>query len=351
MTQPDFDWIQSKLSRLMADADDLARVVDFDDDPSFGAWTALKLDFLAASVDVYTKIMSNHGFQYYFIDAMSGSGIVELSDRDEKLVGSPFVAGSIPNQPFTHLFLIEENDERAEALRSRLEYASDEVEEFNHSRDEWTVINEDANQVLPDMKSRIEEVHEGSIYGTSGYGGQHHLAFIDNETDEISFQALRDLESSLDGDLLINYQNKSIGRRRGRLQSDNHDESDWGPYMDFFDDRELARVTQDNRELFELYVGDLLPGISRGHIEYVEVKQSRDSPFHYTLIYATRKKSSGGDFMEFVPNYGGKIESLDGDIVERVLGTMTGPATRIDHWANKVKESEEGQSGLGDFPR
>jgi hypothetical protein len=78
MHQPDREWIQDNLSSLTAHTDSLQQVAEVSDEPQFGAWTALKLIVLTATVDVYTKIISNNDFDFYYIDAMAGSGITEL---------------------------------------------------------------------------------------------------------------------------------------------------------------------------------------------------------------------------------------------------------------------------------
>jgi hypothetical protein len=75
MRQPDREWIQNNLSSLTAHSAPLQQVGETSDEPEFGAWTALKLIVLTATVDVYSKIISNNGFDFYYVDAMAGSGI------------------------------------------------------------------------------------------------------------------------------------------------------------------------------------------------------------------------------------------------------------------------------------
>ena len=123
MQQPDREWIQDKLSTLKAHADDLKEVGGITDDPKFGPWTALKLVVFTATIDVYTKIIANNNFDFYYIDAMSGSGVVDIKNRNDTLVSSPIIAGTVAHQPFRRLYFIERNPERAEALRHRLDYA------------------------------------------------------------------------------------------------------------------------------------------------------------------------------------------------------------------------------------
>lgn len=346
MTTPDWEWVQSKLDVLMEHADELKEIspVTEEPDPEFGAWTALKLEVLVASVDVYTKIMSSHDYTYYFVDAMSGPGVVDINGRPESLIGSPIIAGTVAHEPFHRMYLIEKDRDRAEALRDRLDYASDQIPEFSQSRDSCVVINENANDVLPNLRDRIEDDHPTLLKGTGESGGQHHLAFIDNESHDIDFESIRQLES-IPGDLLINYPNTVLNRRAGNIES--QDDPDWDKFDAFFDDRIEARELNED-ERFALYL-ELLETIKRGDTVNLPIRASREYPYYYRMIYATKNRKGGGGFLNFMESYSERMSSLTGDDVERIFKTMRGEFTNLDHWTEKDAETEENQADLGEF--
>lgn len=343
MGKPQWEWIEGKLRSLMEHADDLKDIGDSIDDPKFGPWTALKLEILVASVEVYTTIMHSYEYDYYFVDAMAGSGVVDVDDSPEVLVGSPIIAGTVAREPFEKLYFIEADRSRADTLRKRLDYAADNIDAFTQTKDSCMVIHGDANEELPELSDQIEQDHPRSLTGTNGMGGQHHLAFIDNERGEVGFEALRQLES-IDGDLLINYQGTGLNRASGHISE--FDRS-WDNFDAFFDGNRKAReMTSDER--LNLYLG-LLKDINRGDYRDVFVKASDNYPYGYRMIYATENRDQGGDFLEFMETYSEKIEDFTGDDIQKVLATMRGELARLDgHWTGEETVDDE-QFNLDDF--
>ncbi|WP_254823436.1 three-Cys-motif partner protein TcmP [Haloglomus halophilum] len=341
MHQPDREWIQDKLSSLTAHADELQRVGDAADEPNFGPWTALKLIVLTATVDVYTQIIHDYDFDPYYVDAMAGSGITELDGGRDTLIGSPIVAGTVAHEPFSKMFLIEQNEERAEALRDRLEFATEEIDTFTQSRDEWVVIEGDTNEELPSIPSRVRDERGGYLGGQDGQDGAHHLAFIDNERVEVEFDSLRRL-SSMWGDLLINYQEKGINREIGLIESGEKD--GWDEILAFFDDDAHIQRDSTPNERFELYLGKL-DSINRSEYESLTIHGSDEHPYGYKMIYATRPTGGGSEYVEFMETYQRKIEALTGDDIENVLDTMKGTSTHLGLWS----PDEDSQSRLGGF--
>lgn len=343
MHQPDREWIQDKLSSLTAHSDDLREVGETADDPEFGAWTALKLVVLTATVDVYSKIIAKNGFDFYYVDAMSGSGLVDLSDREDTLIGSPFIAGTVAHEPFSKMYFIEEDGDRADILRDRLDYAADEIDAFNQSRDDCVVLNGDANDILPEIPDKVKEERDGTLTGTDGVGGAHHLAFVDNERDEVKFDSIRKLETQMWGDLLINYQEKGLNRERGRILEGLED--GWEDFVAFFDDDEVKDL-EDPEDRFELYLSKI-DSINRSVHESIQIRGSSSHPYGYRMVYATQRTGGGSKFVRFMEGQKRKIEALTGDDIETVLDTMRGSATHLGLWSNE--EDEDGQSRLGAY--
>lgn len=348
MRQPDREWIQDKLSSLTAHIDDIENIGNTTDEPEFGAWTALKLVVLTATVGVYTKIIAKNDFDFYYVDAMSGSGIVDLKDRNDALLGSAFIAGTVAHEPFEKMYFVESDSDRAATLRERLDYAADEIDEFTQPREDCIVITGDANDVLPTIPRRIRKHRGGSATGQDGEGGQHHLAFIDNERDEIKFDAIRRLRSGpqgdLWGDLLVNYQENGLNREKGRIESGLTD--NWDDFIEFFDGDQSVRYTDSPDERFQLYL-EKLHNIGLSEHESVQIRGSESHPYGYRMVYATRTTGGGSEYAEFMSGQRKKIEGLTGDDIETVLDTMKGAATHLGLWS--LDEDEQGQSRLGSF--
>lgn len=341
MRQPDRDWIQQKLSRLTAHAGKLREEGGKTEEPEFGAWTALKLVSLTATVDVYTTIMANNNFRYYYIDAMSGSGVVDLTDRDDCLIGSPFIAGTVAHEPFEKMYLVEKEADRADALRKRLDYAVDEIDAFDQRREDCIVIEGDANEVLPTLPDRIKEDCGGSFKGHNGENGAHHLAFIDNERSEVGFDAIRRMERMW-GDLLINYQEYGLNREWGKIEKEG---KDWDDFLTFFDDNERVKQMETPEERFEFYLS-LLNNIERGVHESLRVRGSNQHGYYYRMVYATRPTRGNSEYTKFMEGQRRKVEGVTGDEIETVLDTMKGAATHLGLWET---EDDEAQSKLGQY--
>jgi len=341
MRQPDREWIQDNLSSLTAHSTPLQQVGETSDEPEFGAWTALKLIVLTATVDVYSKIISNNGFDFYYVDAMAGSGITELEGTADTLIGSPIIAGTVAHEPFSKMYLIEQDSERAEALRQRLDFAVENIDAFTQSRDEYEVIEGDANDILPTIPSRIRDRRGGSLGGSDEQGGAHHLAFIDNERVEVNFDSIRDL-SEVWGDLLINYQEKGINREIGRIRSDEVDS--WDDILKFYDGDADVKNIDSPKERFELYL-EKLDQIDRPIHESVTIHGSEDHPYGYKMVYATQLTGGGSEYAEFMEYQRRKVENLTGDDIETVLRTMRGAATHLGLWS----ADDNSQSKLGEY--
>lgn len=82
-------------------------------------WTRDKLGILSAYLPAYGRACKTAG-QFFFVDAMAGSGLCHIKDTDEFLRGSTLLAlNSLP--PFSVCLSLEKDARNAAALRSRTE--------------------------------------------------------------------------------------------------------------------------------------------------------------------------------------------------------------------------------------
>lgn len=336
MTQPDRDWILQQLNTLTDHADELYEL-DPDTINELKSWTALKLAILIATVDVYTTIISSHFDDWYYVDAMAGSGCVYVEDNQIPLVGSPILAAVLAHEPFEHMFFIENKEERVQALRSRLEYAVENIEAVEIERDDYDVIKGDTNTELPKIPDRIAE-------NRGHFQGAHHLAFIDNERVEVKYDSIDGLEQMW-GDLLINYQETGINREYG--------DGNWEKLVPYFG-TEAVKDCPTEEERFELYL-DQLSKVGTGGRPIqrsIKVRGSEDYPYHYNMVYAVREsQETESEWVEFMDTMRPKIEPLSGDDVEKVIEQMQGKTTSLELWTSDDSENGKGggQSKLGEY--
>jgi three-Cys-motif partner protein len=335
------EWIQNKVASLREHADALEEAGDEVDNPNYGPWTALKLMVFTAAANVYTNV-ANGRFDFYYVDAMAGSGVVEVRDQDVSLAGSPILAGTVPRYPFEKMYLIEQDSDRAASLEERLAYATDEIDAFQLDQDEWEVICGDANDILPEIPEMVEE-DRGAHPGVEIEGGTkaHHFGFVDNERTEITLSALEQLLDGLIGDLLINYQEVGINRRTGRIEAGQLDEEEWEEIEAFFGTGEV-REKESAPERIELYERQVENRLEHNNHRDILIEASEEYPYAYRTIY-TAGGSAG--FIDFMDNYGENIESLTGDDIGRVIETMEGTGTTLDYFM----DDDPGQTEFGDF--
>jgi len=319
--EPDLDWIRSQLETLYTHGEEIASIAESTN--KLRPWSALKLITLAYSIDVYTTVISNRFDDWYYIDALAGSGALSSENFDTKYVGSPIIAASVAAEPFTQMYFIERKTERAEALKQRLDYVADEIDDIDLNRDSYTVLEGDTNDQIPEIPNKIRDER------AQGLRGAHHFAFVDNERADVTWNALNQL-SNMWGDWLINYQPTGINRERGKDKIDrlNH----------FYGTDSHLELNNDNQRL-DLYLKQL-DAMGREEQRTIRVNGSKEHPYYYHLIYATRETQGGNKWLEAVESIKSNVEMFDGDDITRILDVLRG---------DSVLDDSSRQSGLGDF--
>jgi len=314
------EWIRSQLETLYGYGDEIADLTEPAN--TLRPWSALKLITLAYSVDVYTKIISSRFDDWYYIDAMAGSGAFSAEEFDTQFVGSPIIAASVAAEPFSHMYFIEEDSDRAKALKTRLDYVSEEIDAIELGEDSYTVLNGDANDVLPKIPQRIIN-KRGSVRGA------HHFAFIDNVSGDIYKDSLAEL-GTLWGDWLINYPPIGTNRARGDGKTEK--------LTKFYGTDEYLHKRSDEARL-QLYLRQL-ESMDRDEHRRIRVDGAKDHAFHYELIYGVRETEGGNDWLEAIDSIKDNIERLDGDDITRTLDVLRG---------DSVMGGSTDQYGLNEF--
>lgn len=104
-----------------------------------GAWSQLKLTIVKKYLKPYSQILSNKGFEHFYIDAFSGAGLHKSKKTRKIIFGSPYNAVNT-NPPFKHYYFIDKNLKKLEFLRRYLS--------INGFKKNITYYNEDSNHII-----------------------------------------------------------------------------------------------------------------------------------------------------------------------------------------------------------
>lgn len=319
------DWIEEKLRELRQDADEIWNVAPDVSNP-FNSWSAIKLMSLAATVDFYTNIISGNFDNFYFIDALSGSGCVTLNDGEEHLVGSPILTAAIAHTPFTNMYFTECDADKTRALRQRLDFVSDNLS-YGLEKDQYEVRTGDANQLVPTV---IEEIKEDSVYNKER---AHILAFVDNEGLDIDFSTMESL-TEVWSDLLINFPSVAVRRQAGA----GHEKS----MNTFFGDNRWKAANADANELRAIYKGNISQ-LGRPIQRHIPVRSG--DGFFYDMIYATRETPKGSPYVNAFEYMEEQLEDISGEEINKVLQLMRGEKSRL----NLFPDDENEQTSMEEY--
>ena len=133
-----------------------------------GPWTSDKLEILRRYLNAYTTALKNQGFfNLVYVDAFAGSGtwspsseyemdIYEDGDYQELRKGSAAIALDVEDKPFDRFVFIEKDPGRAYSLR--------ELSANHPRRRSISVINDDANVVLPDFCRNMSKNERAVVF-------------------------------------------------------------------------------------------------------------------------------------------------------------------------------------------
>ena len=119
-----------------------------------GPWTEKKLAVLEKYLNGYTTALKSQPFNLIYVDAFAGEGVWQpksdyVDDYGEYrgvIEGSARRALKIQNKPFDRLVFIDKDPKRCASLdKLKAEYSNRDI----------TVLNEDANDALPSICSRL----------------------------------------------------------------------------------------------------------------------------------------------------------------------------------------------------
>lgn len=342
------EWIQERVEGLTDGANTLQPEYNESIDNSFNDWSALKLIVHSATVNMYTKVISDYADDFFYVDALAGSGLSEYGEG-ECFYGSPIVAAKNAEEPFSKMYFLDDDEDRCDLLEQRLENFFSDPSRNVQEPDDWVVWSGDSNELIGDVKSDIWSQY-------SGEGMFNHLTFVDNQALDFYWDSMMEI-GDLTGDFLVNYPGAmAVGMNMNNRAA--HE----GSLQDFFG-RNLWDTGLSSREEYrDEYMRQLATLFEDGsHQVSVKVDSGRKS-FEYDMIYATRDTNRGSGYVEAIEYVQDFVENVDGGDVGEMLELMHGDQSVMDEHlpegdsindelleSDDAEDRSESQSGLGEF--
>lgn len=344
---PDLEkaWIQQRVEGLTEGSEEVLAQADVYN--SFNTWSALKLILLSAAVNMYTRVISKHRDDFFYIDALAGSGVSEYGDG-QCFLGSAIVAAKAAAEPFSKMYFIEGKKEKKEALETRLDFVFNDPNFNIQEPEDWQVYHGDANDIVHDITGDMwkQATPDPSF---------NYFAFIDNQGLNFFWESMEEL-GDLTGDLLINYPAaQGVGMNLNNKAA--HD----GKLGEFFG-RDMWPVQPKTRENYKSeYMKQLESLFDTGCRQVATKVDSGSKSYYYDIIYATRRTSRGSGYAEAIEYVKEFVEAVDGSDVEKMLRVMRGDQPAIEEFLPEESNIDESlledtsdlgdpaQSGLSDF--
>jgi len=281
-----------------------------------GPWTALKDAFLLSYIrNVYIPIIKNYYENYYYIDFCAGSGLVKIGK--DIIIGSPVVAAIAHEKPFTKMFFLEKNEEKADALEERMKRLK-EFPEFENIN--YEVIKGDCNKTVDNVIKKMK-VKKGS---------HHRLAFFDPEGMEIDYNTYA---KCLDmyTDLIYNFQTPGIYREISSAFK--VPERDRRRLSKMFGKNEIwtaCNTREETLKAFEKLLCDTYKKTIQPQVPISRsVKIDSGESYIYHLIFLTRATRGKSPWMRSVDRLKKETEENTGKLVKQALDVFKGRATDL----------------------
>lgn len=326
--QVDPEWVQKQLENLGRDAEEIWEV-NPDEVSEFRPWAVLKLITLSAVVDIYTKIIPKTFDNMFYIDLMAGTGSVVINSEDaevsEKLVGSPILATAMANNAFEHMYLIEMDEDRADALRDRLTYVAEHLD-YDLDPDGFTVVSEDANDFIDSLVDDLRGI-------AAKTKSAHSLVFVDNEGLNVSWETMEKL-SEVFTDYHVNFPGNSVQRQIGKENEE--------VLNRFFGDQSW-KVAETDPDDLQLIYKSKLAGVDRPAQHEIRITGMKS--YYYDMIYAAQETEKNNPYIAAFDSIAKQVEPLNGDDIDLVMKYMRGEPTDFTPFPGRHPD----QSGLGSW--
>lgn len=284
-------------------------------------WTPLKLIAIGYFAHMYTNIISKYFDRWLYCDLFAGSGVNLVSEKDY-LPGSPFIVmQASKNNPFHHVFLIEMNPKRYEALSSRLEWVAENLEykfpslgSETESRCCYSIYNVSYEDFL--SSSDFYKMFKDPDYKT------HAFVVVDPEGFEIGWESLVKL-FELPCDIFFSFMTTEIGRSWGKAK---RGKEDYVKKMNTLFGDDIWKNADNREDILTLFIKKIEENDKI--IVPIRIKSSRGY-FFYDLLVITRKTRGGNPWLEAIYTLKNRIESSGASMVKSSLDYLAGRYKRL----------------------
>jgi hypothetical protein len=299
-----FEWASPKVTWLR----ELAKSVQTDG-PIYevGAWTVLKLLAVYFTLDFCRGIMAaphknsgkpRQGFgSVVYVDLNAGSGLVKIKGTKASLAGTALIAAGLshkhPTRPFDYHILVEPDEAKAEALRSRLGMLLPD--------ERFLIIKDGADQATPRILSELGARKANFVTVFDPYGFQ-----------EGTWESWgRILSERPHGDLLATFQSMLATR---------HTAASFAPVLAEGALGGLADKYVTSGAALDLFLESVQR--QRKVVKTARVR-SGFTGYFYDVIYATRLSNAGDDWSGIFDRLKANLEALRGVEMRTMLTHRT----------------------------
>lgn len=246
----------------------------------------MKLALIAYYIGLYSSIIKSRFEKAYYIDFFAGPGLNRIEETNDLILGSPLLADRGPkaSRKFDKLILVENNDQRVQALTKLLPSARIIPHDINA---------EGVEEVLSILPQDVPS-----------------LVFVDPEGSEIHWKTVERILSRW-CDVMINFQSSGIGRTVASARNS----PSYGVTLDHFFGTREWRDCHGEGDLLDLYVAQL----SRHREVVIPIKVQGPGIFHYHIIVAVRKTKGSQGWVEAIHRAKTKIEAATSGDVKPLL--------------------------------
>jgi len=155
-------------------------ISDGEHTPTVRQWSLEKYKLVGSYCDIFTSGMKNKWDQLVYIDLFAGAGYAKIKETGKIYRNSALLAMSIPS-PFTKYILCEQDDERFEALETRVK------RDFSHLN--YELIKGDSNLNFSKVVNAIPKFKKGNTLLP--------FCFVDPYSLNLNFATIKSLSSGL----------------------------------------------------------------------------------------------------------------------------------------------------------
>ena len=313
-------WLIKKVNELNNLTNDDSELTKLDVDGKVtdekGGWTVLKVIVLKYMLTVYSTIISQHRADrdIVYLDLLSGSGLNSIrshAGNQIPFIGSSLIAAKQYSNYFAKMIFVENSRKRRNALEERLSGLRTGKAELLVSE------YKDANQI-DEILSYIPE-------------NSHLFTFIDNEGFDVKWPTIDTILRKRDGEILINYPTTGPKRVLGFGESNlvSNPKQAMRTLSDFY--RGKINRNMDDEDFLRKYEKDV--SSLRKETTNIQIRSQDNLRYYYHLIYAARRTYGKSPWIESFRNeLKPKIESLSGDLVEKVIDIVIGDQKTIEEF-------------------